>query len=493
MSYRNPQQNVDTQSAQGIANLQRTVAGAFGGIVQKEIADQKELAKKQAKLAEKREKQIEADNLMESEIALGIKKYEVDNPALNIGESFGPLVDSYSDIMSTIRSGSVTDPKEIAKLRSQANDILTLPQRVGNMIESFSAVNTDIEETKSRAGKMGGLDLSTKSEMIEHMAVLMNEKPGKRETRIDYKNGKYSAVFVITPKDGKPQEYTEEQLRKYLSGEQQGAQIIPDETENMSALAESYLTVEDPATGKRVKSKSIYGNPTTRTIKANGQTIVETYRPLKRNGLIKGAMGVIKANINAMDINQKVSFMNNIVSPDNKEYDLTNINSKESIEALERGYGEHWLSKFTDGDQVLSTSVVKPEKPDKQNKKDIAKSKNYELAKKVIETSTDDLNFGAKGYNTESQYEKILTFAGREELGITVERINDENDKVQKIIVKSLDNPRQEYVIDKGFGDKRVKGILLKAAEGSYTAEGSDYENLSDEEKFKELMKRYNK
>ena len=367
MSYRNPQQNVDTQSAQGIANLQKTVAGAFGGIVQKEIADQKELAKKQAKLAEKREKQIEADNLMESEVALGIKKYEVDNPALNIGESFGPLIDSYSDIMSTIRSGSVTDPKEIAKLRSQANDILTLPQRVGNMIESFSAVNTDIEETKSRAGKMGGLDLSTKSEMIEHMAVLMNEKPGKRETRIDYKNGKYSAVFVITPKDGKPQEYTEEQLRKYLSGEQQGAQIIPDETENMSALAESYLTVEDPATGKRVKSKSIYGNPTTRTIKANGQTIVETYRPLKRNGLIKGAMGVIKANINAMDINQKVSFMNNIVSPDNKEYDLTNINSKESIEALERGYGEHWLSKFTDGDQVLSTKVVKPEDSNKAN------------------------------------------------------------------------------------------------------------------------------
>ena len=367
MSYRNPQQNVDTQSGQAFANLQRTVAGAFGGIVQKEIADQKELAKKQAKLAEKREKQIEADNLMESEIALGIKKHEVDNPALNIGESFGPLVDSYSDIMSTIRSGSVTDPKEIAKLRSQANDILTLPQRVGNMIESFSAVNTDIEETKSRAGKMGGLDLSTKSEMIEHMAVLMNEKPGKRETRIDYKDGKYSAVFVITPKDGKPQEYTEEQLRKYLSGEQQGAQIIPDETENMSALAESYLTVEDAATGKRVKSKSIYGNPTTRTIKANGQTIVETYRPLKRNGLIKGAMGMIKTNIGLMSENQKVSFMNNIVSPDNKEYDLTNINSKESIEALERGYGEHWLSKFTDGDQVLSTKVVKPEDSNKAN------------------------------------------------------------------------------------------------------------------------------
>ena len=34
MSYRNPQQNVDTQSGQAFANLQNTVAGAFGGIVQ---------------------------------------------------------------------------------------------------------------------------------------------------------------------------------------------------------------------------------------------------------------------------------------------------------------------------------------------------------------------------------------------------------------------------------------------------------------------------
>jgi hypothetical protein len=373
--------------------------------------------------------------------------------------------------MSTIRSGSVTDPKEIAKLRSQANDILTLPQRVGNMIESFSAVNTDIEEAKSRAGKMGGLDLSTKSEMIEHMAVLMNEKPGKRETRIDYKDGKYSAVFVITPEGGKPQEYTEEQLRKYLSGEQQGAQIIPDETENMSNLAKSYLTVKDAATDKRVKSKSIYGNPTTRTIKANGQTIVETYRPLNRNGLIKGAMGVIKANISAMSINQKVSFMNNIVSPDKKGYDSTNINSKESVEALEKGYGEYWLNKFTDGDQVLSTRVVKPEegnlsaadKKTAQMKKDLNNDLSTLQNTSLINIDRESLTNLAQKIGVAVSQDDVSTANGevyynipiRGSKGFLKVTKNDSTEDVIKVLLKA-----------KGYKSSEVDRIVKGSREG---------------------------
>ena len=120
-------------------------------------------------------------------------------------------------------------------------------------------------------------------------------------------------------------------------------------------------------------------------------------------------------------------------------------------------------------------------------------AKNYKLAKKAITSSADDLNFGAKGYDTESQYKKISTFAGREELGIIVERINDEEGKVDRIVVKSLNNPRQEFIIAKGFSDKKVKDILLKASKGSSTAEDNDYESLSDGEKYKKLMEQYKK
>ena len=494
MSYRNPQQNVDTQSGQAFANLQRTIAGTFGGIVQQELATQKELAKKQAELAKKRERELKEYNIQEANVALGLKKIEVDNPALNIGESFGPLVDKYSDIMTQINSGSITDPKEVARLRSEAADILTLPQRVGNMLEGLSIVDQNIEATQDRMGKMGGLDPGTPGDMYENMQVLMNKKPGKRETNIEYKNGKYVTNIVITPEGGEPTSYTEDQIRKYASGESEGVIIIPDETKDMENLVDTHINMKNSTTGKIMPRPEIYGEKTTRRFenKDTGEVTVETYRPLRREFLKLNANAVIEANIKAMSINEKIGFMNNIVSPGNRMYDSENILNADSQKALIEGYGDYWLKNFTTGDQVLSTQVIKPEKPEKISKKDVAKSKSYKIAKKVIESSTDDLNFGAKGYDTESQYDKIEEFAGREELGVKVEKVLDDDGKVQKIIVKSLNNPRQEYVIGKGFSDEKVKGILLKAAEGSYTAEDTGYEGLSDEEKFKKLMKQYN-
>jgi hypothetical protein len=355
MSYRNPQQNVDTQSAQGIANLQRTVAGAFGGIVQQEIAEQKELAKKQAKLAEKREKELKEYNIQEANVAMGIKKVEIDNPALNIGESFGPLVDGYSDIMTKINSGSITDPKEIAALRSQAADILTLPKRLGNMLEGLSIVDQNIEATQDRMGKMGGLDPSTPGGMYENMQVLMNKKPGKRETNIDYKNGKYVTTITITPEGGEPTTYTENQIRKYASGESEGVRIIPDETKDMENLKDTHIYKK--VNGKTIIKEEAFGELTTREVKnSKGEVSTQTYRPLKRGFLLGRAQPVIDANVKAMSINEQVAFMNNIVSPGNKAYSTENIGTEENQKALRDGYGNYWLDNFATDDVVSTTS-----------------------------------------------------------------------------------------------------------------------------------------
>ena len=53
--------------------------------------------------------------------------------------SFTGIVDRYSDIMSMIQNGTITDPKEIAKLRSEAAGILAIPDQIRTSIESFSA------------------------------------------------------------------------------------------------------------------------------------------------------------------------------------------------------------------------------------------------------------------------------------------------------------------------------------------------------------------
>lgn len=376
MSYRNPQQNVDTQSGQAFANLQRTIAGTFGGIVQQELATQKELAKKQADLAKKRERELKEYKIQEANVALGLKKVEIDNPALNIGESFGPLVDKYSDIMTQINSGSITDPKEVARLRSEAADILTLPQRVGNMLEGLSIVDQNIEATQDRMGKMGGLDPSTPGDMYENMQVLMNKRPGKRETNIEYKNGKYVTNIVITPEGGEPTSYTEDQIRKYASGESEGVRIIPDETKDMENLKDTHIYKK--VNNKTVIKEEAFGELTTREIKnKKGEVSIQTYRPLKRNSLLSKAKPVIDANVKAMSINEQVAFMNNIVSPGEKKYTPENIGTEDSQKALKDGYGKHWLDNFA-ADDVVSTTPFKP--------KDKTEGVNEELKREVEAT-----------------------------------------------------------------------------------------------------------
>lgn len=372
MSYRNPQQNVDTQSAQGIANLQRTIAGTFGGIVQQELQTQKELGIQQKKLADKRAKELKEYEKLEEQVALGIKNYEIDNPDLKLGDSMAPLVDSYSDIMTRINSGAVTDPKEIAALRSQAADILTMPKRIGNMLESISATDLLMTETESKSGSMGGLDPSQDGNMPEAMRVLMNKAKGDRSTRIDFENGKYKAYIDVTPEGGEKITLTEEQLADYLSGKTQGVQIIPDATEAMENLKNTHIYNTDSKTGKLTPKDSAFGKETTREIKdKQGNVIrIETYKPLKRDYLASAGKAVIESEVSAMSKTEKVAFMNNIVYPDTKGYTVNNIEDKN--EDLLNGYTDYWLNNFA-SDQVISTRNValpKESKPTASDKKD---------------------------------------------------------------------------------------------------------------------------
>ena len=53
MSYRNPQQVVDTQSGQAFADLQKTISGTFAGVADTYKKDQAAEAARQNKIAEK--------------------------------------------------------------------------------------------------------------------------------------------------------------------------------------------------------------------------------------------------------------------------------------------------------------------------------------------------------------------------------------------------------------------------------------------------------
>ena len=454
MSYRNPQQNVDTQSAQGIANLQRTIAGTFGGIVQQELQTQKELGIEQKKLADKRAKELKQYEKLEEQVALGIKKYEIDNPDLKLGDSMAPLVDSYSDIMTRINSGAVTDPKEIAALRSQAADILTMPKRIGNMLESISATDLLMTETEGKSGRMGGLDPSQEGNMPEAMRVLMNKAKGDRSTRIEFENGKYKAYIDVTPEGGEKITLTEEQLADYLSGKTQGVQIIPDATKAMENLKNTHIQRID-SEGKKTYIKSAFGEERTREIEdGKGNVIrIETYKPLKRDYLASAGKAVIESEISAMSKTEKVAFMNNIIAPDTKGFTVDNIEDKESKEALLKGYTDYWLNNFA-SDQVISTRNVALPKESKPSALDKKEAKVYKDIEKDLSVLTSEAIGDINRANITSLAQKI---------GVAVNQDDVETASGKKSYNLPIKGGKGFLTITPDASDKDVLKLILKA------------------------------
>jgi hypothetical protein len=355
MSYRNPQQVVDTQSGKAFTDLQRTISGVFTGVADTYKKEQDEQAKKQQELADARKKQQAGYELQEARVYQGLAKANWSNKALDIKGVLGPLVNSYSDIMDQINSGAVTDPKTIASYRAQAADILTMPGRIGNIIEGMEIVSENIKDTVERMGSLGGMDPGSPGTMYEDMHVFMNQSPGQRLLSVKPDESGSLQGYITIERNGKITEYSEKQINAFISGKSNGISIIPDETSDMEGLTKSFVTMTDPLNAnKTIYQDSAFLPPVT---ERRGDKMV-TYKPVNRDLLINQAGPIISANLKAMSLDEKVAFGNNIASPSNRIFTLENVNTEDSKKILKDGYANYWLEKFAIKEQVLSSEKV---------------------------------------------------------------------------------------------------------------------------------------
>ena len=363
MSYRNPQQVVDTQSGKAFTDLQRTISGVFTGVADTYKKEQDEQAKKQQELADARKKQQAGYELQEARVYQGLAKANWSNKALDIKGVLGPLVNSYSDIMDQINSGAVTDPKTIASYRAQAADILTMPGRIGNIIEGMEIVSENIKDTVERMGSLGGMDPGSPGTMYEDMHVFMNQSPGQRLLSVKPDESGSLQGYITIKRNGKTTEYSEKQINAFISGKSNGISIIPDETSDMEGLTKSFVTMTDPLNAnKTIYQDSAFLPPVT---ERRGDKMV-TYKPVNRDLLINQAGPIISANLKAMSLDEKVAFGNNIASPSNRIFTLENVNTEDSKKILKDGYANYWLEKFAIKEQVLSSEKVQEPRPAKE-------------------------------------------------------------------------------------------------------------------------------
>jgi hypothetical protein len=245
MSYTNPQQIVDTQSAQHLANLQQTITSTFANVAANYATQKKQEQAEIKKRQEENAKIIKGNQGEEDLIRYNYQKYRADNPELNLPEVLPAFIDEYSNIKNALDLGTITDPKEQARLRSELAKLKTLPEQIVNGIKAFSELGVTYKDTYGKMNTQGGIDTTqTDPKALKAVNIFLNNTPGTRKIDISRdKNGNLNVDYIIQETDekgnptGEPTRYPQAYFRDLLAGKIQGSiVIVPDKTKTLEKL-----------------------------------------------------------------------------------------------------------------------------------------------------------------------------------------------------------------------------------------------------------------
>lgn len=486
MSYRNPQQVVDTQSGQAFAELQKTISGTFAGVASAYKKEQATEAARLKKIAEENKKAAQYYQRKEDQVTESLAKLNAKNPALNIGEEFTGIVDRYSDIMSMIQNGTITDAKEIAKLRSEAASILAIPDQVRTSIESFSASSIDLQKILEQKGKMGGYDLYSNPTLLKDLQIFLDQRPGERKININNDNGSYTSSVDIIGEDGKTTNYPLSVLESFLSGNTNMINTIPDETTHLDNMSNTYVFNVDENDKSRSLKNTVLG--TTKYRKDKKGNIVGYKEVDKSKIKTKDFMADVFSNIDAMSTQSRVAFYNNVLAKKNvrgeiigKTANSTNVVTDEFKKIFADAYANYFIERQPK-EQIVSTK-----RPDPRKKFEVV---NFKEAGELAKTLQDDARLVfdidtirdlASDYGLTANAETSVVGGDIERIVIgeyrgkklSIDKNDTEQDIINKIIrVKSPTLTEKQYskIIENvdlpGLGKGR--GVLLDDPFGGY-------------------------
>ena len=232
MSYRNPQQVVDTQTGQHYRNLQASISNTFNKVADASMKEQARLRiekeKTQLRLDREAEKsKKEAIEIMRRDVNASAEINKILNGAAVSLEHAGPLTAEITRYATLLTKG-VTNTNETIFIKNMAS----LPD---DMLAATALVNSFISASEDdlgkNIGKMGGASLTNTQEARNFALVLSNNKKGTSYFSTDSTGADGNVIkFTVTPEDGEPISYTYAQLKALQQGGGSIIQKIPDVT-----------------------------------------------------------------------------------------------------------------------------------------------------------------------------------------------------------------------------------------------------------------------
>jgi len=360
MSYRNPQQVVDTQSAQHIANLQNVISGTIQKVGTSYKADEdKRVAEEKAK-AKERAKRIDGYIKTEQGVWTSTEKTTQNNKSLTY-EGLDTRIDEYSDISDKIDSGLLYG-KELANARAYQRDILSLPGRIKNVTELYTEGVVGYDKAIRNQGSQGGVDMWSDS-AVDNLAVWQDKAPGTRKIFLNKneKSGRLEVNLSITPEGGKERIYTESQLQE-MSKNGGPMPLIPDETKDFEEAKAEYFYEIDNTTKKSVHKDGILGEEESREIKNKKGvvTAIQYYRPVDKEKAKLASRAMAKLNVETMEPFNGAMFANNVLGFGGTKDQVTEKNYEEKWPEITDAYNDYLVNNYTDELKVRTEKVETP-------------------------------------------------------------------------------------------------------------------------------------
>ena len=363
MSYRNPQQVVDTQSAQHIANLQNVISGTIQKVGASYKADEDKRVAEERATAKERAKRINGYIETEQNVWTSAEKITKNNASL-VYEGLDASIDDYSDISDKIDSG-VLYGKELSDARAYQRDILSIPDRIKNVTTLYTEGTVGYDKAIRNAGNQGGVDMWSKS-AVDNLAVWQDKAPGVRKIVINKNkdSGRIEVNLSITPEGGKERIYTESQLQQ-MSKDGGPMPLIPDETKDFEDAKAKYFYEIDNTTKKSVHREGILGEEESREIKNDKGvvTAIQYYRPVNKEKAKLASRAMAKLNVESMTPFNGAMFANNILGFGGTKDQVTENNFKEKWPEIIDAYNDYLVNNYTDELKVRTEKVETPSAP----------------------------------------------------------------------------------------------------------------------------------
>jgi hypothetical protein len=481
MSYRNPKQFVDTQTAQYYRNLQKTMTGItddyINTIKQKQAAETKRL-KEIAKI--NNDLRIKQENYR-SRTGQALNNATGDRPDIfknpEVQGQFINAIDTTSDLMYL--------PVLNAEQRVYKDNVAGLSKTIVEDLTNLEALGGDYQEKDARGNSMGGISPYNDPNQRAAVASIFTQgvggknkfsfdlsQPGGAETRYTYIDDK-----------GETYTYTGSELNGIIADPKREIIVtIPDETTNMQRISDTfgYETDREGKPTSKIKQRYYEGQKEEVVINEKGDK--EYFVNANEDLFVQDIKQEVIANVDALLRPNQLALWNYFqdTSVDDKKGKddkvLFSLDHKfeneeeeqEFLDQLSASYSTYLARKYFLGNKRVVTRTEKIKQPEKTRKLTEGDIKRLDYK--------DKLEYLDNRFDlTSLTFDSVFQIANNEGIQAVKEYADEDADepsqiKVGKIIILPTDDSKtikKKLLIASGIKAKDAQAIIEESIDVS--------------------------